>query len=385
MKDDSPIFHERRIAFLPAVQLPILTNERIPKMFSALSRHFEVIPVPLSRLNHFVYDQGINKFPRYMLFMLDESLVFLKTLLMSKRNKVALVFAENSYLSLAGGFAAKILGVPLVWDNHGNVKLYAESLGKSKSFISSNVILEKVLENLAMKVFVVSHRDKNAYRKMGFNVDKFEVIPISADMTTVSKNKTSREEARRKLRIPPDGSVVLFFGTLNYYPNLEAVEYLANEVYPRVKERFPEVRFYIAGGGKYSGRLPEGVFHIGFVPFDPDLCTWLCAADVGVAPLWKGVGVLTKVVDMLSAGLPTVLTPLAKEGIPELEHGKNCLIGMNRPSFGEELTALLGDTDLQRRLGEQGRKLIAEGYSWETMGPKIWAILDSLINGRESR
>jgi glycosyltransferase involved in cell wall biosynthesis len=384
VKNDS-IPDKRRIAFLPAVQLPILTNERIPKMFSVLSRHFEVVPVPLSRFNRFVYDQQINKFPRYVLFFLDELMIFLKTLLLSKRSKAALIFAENSYLSLAGGFAARILQVPLVWDNHGNVKLYAESLGKSRSFIFSNVFLERVLEDLASRVFVVSSKDRDAYRRMGFDVDKFDVIPISADMTTVGRNTLTKEDARKKLKIPVGGPVVLFFGTLRYYPNLEAVDYLVNEVYPKVKERFPDVRFYIAGGGTYPGNLPEGMAHIGFVPFDPDLCTWLCAADVGVAPLWRGVGVLTKVVDMLSAGKPAVLTPLAKEGIPELEHGKNCIIGADRSSFAEELSALLGDTDLQRRLGEEGRKLIAAEYSWETVGPRVCDILDSLIRIRQGR
>jgi glycosyltransferase involved in cell wall biosynthesis len=367
------------------VRLPILTNERMPKMFSVLSRHFEVVPVPLSRFNRFVYDQQINKLPRYVLFFLDELLIFLSTLILSKRNKVSLVFAENSYLSLAGGFAARIRQVPLVWDNHGNVKLYAESLGKSKSFILSNILLEKVLEDLASRVFVVSPKDRDAYREMGFDAFKFVVIPISADTTTVEKNRSSREEARRKLDIPLGGPVVLFFGTLKYDPNLEAVEYLANDVYPTVKERFPDVRLYIAGAGTYSGKLPEGVIHLGFVPFDPDLCRWLYAADVGVAPLWRGVGVLTKVVDMLSAGMPVVLTPLAKEGIPELEHGRNCLIGANRSSFADELSALLGDAGLQKKLGEEGKKLVAEGYSWKTIGPRVCDILDSLIEVNEGR
>lgn len=376
---------KRTIAFLPAVKLPVLTNERTPRMFSVLSRHFEVVPIPLSRINHLVYDQQINKFARYLLFFLDEFQISLKTLISSKRNKVFLVFAENSYLSLAGGFASRLLRVPLVWDNHGNVKLFGESLGKSRSFIFSNVFLEKILQNLASRIFVVSPKDKEAYEKMGFDAEKFEVIPISADMMTVERNRLSKEEARRKLRIFLSGPVVLFFGTLKYYPNLEAVEYLAIEVYPKVKERFPDVRFYIAGGGVYPGNLPEGVTLLGFVPFDPELCTWLFAADIGVAPLWRGVGVLTKVVDMLSAGMPTVVTPLAKEGIPELEHGKNCLIGANKSSFADELLMLLGNSDLQRRLGEEGKKLIVEGYSWETIGPKVCDILDSLIETGEGR
>jgi glycosyltransferase involved in cell wall biosynthesis len=376
---------KRRIAFLPAVQLPILTNERIPKMFLTLSKHFDIVPVPLSRFNRLVYDQQIDKLPRYLMFLLDEFLIFLKTLVLSKRNNVSLVFSENSYLSLAGGFAARIRQIPLVWDNHGNVKLYAESLGKSRSFIVGNVLLERVLENLAAKVFVVSSKDMDTYQKMGFDPTKFVVIPISADMTAVDRNKSSREEARAKLNARASERIVLFFGTLKYDPNLEAVEYLVDEVYPKVRERYPDVRFYIAGGGKYPGELPDGVIHLGFVPFDPDLCTWLYAADVGVAPLWRGVGVLTKVVDMLSSGMAVVLTPLAKEGMPELEHGRNCLIGASRSSFADELVRLLGDKDLQRRIGEEGRILIAKGYSWEIMGSKVCDILDSLVDASEGR
>ncbi|MDD1769271.1 MAG: glycosyltransferase, partial [Methanomassiliicoccales archaeon] len=314
MSDES----KQVIAFAPAVSLPVLTNERIPKMFVTLSQRFDVIPVPLSRLNRLVYDQKVNKLARYIFFPLDELLISLNSLRLSKQRKAALFFAENAYTSLAGGFAAKILRIPLVWDNHGNVKIYAEAMQKSSFFTYANIGLERVLQRLATRIFVVSQTDKDAYGELGFDTDKFEVIPICADLATVQKNSLDKAKAREMLSIPEDERVVLFFGTLGYYPNLEAVTYIADELYPEAKKEIDNVHFYIAGGGSYPGKLPAGVHHLGFVPFDPDLCIWLSAADVCVAPLWRGVGVLTKVVDMLSAGKPSVLSPLCLRGIPEL-------------------------------------------------------------------
>lgn len=355
-------------------------------MFVTLSKRFEIVPVPLGRIDRIVYDQKINKFIRYLLFPLDEILISLNSVRLSKKHMATLFFAENAYISLAGGLAAKILRIPLVWDNHGNVKIFAEAMQKSSFFTSANIALERTLERLATKVFVVSELDKDAYGDLGFDTGKFEVVPICADLEAVEGNSMDKASARARLSIPKDQKVVLFFGTLGYYPNLEAVEYIANELYPEAKEKIDDVHFYVAGGGTYPGRLPEGVHHLGFVPFAPDLCIWLSAADVCIAPLWRGVGVLTKVVDMLSAGKPSVLSPLCLKGIPELEHGVNCLVGEDRKSFTREVLRLLGDAGLQERIASKGRDLIARRYSWEVVGPRVWEILESIMKkaGRDS-
>jgi len=372
-----------KIAFAPAITLPVLTNERIPKMFVTLSERFDVIPIPLSGLNRIIYDQKINKFVRYLLFPIDEIGIFFDTLRLSKRNKASLIFAENAYISLACGLAAKMLQIPMVWDNHGNVKIYAEAMHKSSIFTRMNILLERVLQNLASKVFVVSKIDKDAYEQLGFDMGKFLVIPICADLTTVDRNRMNKTEARKSLSIPADEKMVLFFGTLNYHPNLEAVVYIAEMLCPEVSKKIDDVHYYIAGGGVYPGQLPDNVHHIGFVPFSPDLCIWLSAADICIAPLWRGVGVLTKVVDMLSMEKPSVLSPLCLKGIPELQHDVNCLMGTDEESFAREVVRLLEDPALQERLAKGGRKTIAQGYSWEVIGPRIYDVLESIIEKNE--
>ncbi|MDH7507845.1 MAG: glycosyltransferase family 4 protein [Methanomassiliicoccales archaeon] len=369
----------KRIAFVPAVSLPVTTNERVPKMFLALSKYYDIYPISPSKLNHLVYDQKYNKFLRYFFFTIDEFLLFLGTIKAIRTNGIDLVFAENSYFALASALAAKISGKPSVWDNHGNVKLYSEAMGKSRVFSTANILMEKYLHKVVSKIFVVSKTDFDEYARMGFSMDKFHIIPICADTEIMDRNAKSKEMVREILGIPRDTVIVLFFGTLSYEPNMEAVNFIIEVLSKRVEKEFPSVVFCIAGGGAKPERLPENVKHLGFVPFDPGLCLWLHASDICIAPLWRGVGVLTKVVDMLSAGKPTILTEVATVGMPELKHELNCLVARDKSSFLNEFMRLLTDDALRERIGSEGRRLIDEKYSWEVVGKRVHNIIDSLI------
>jgi glycosyltransferase involved in cell wall biosynthesis len=109
-----------------------------------------------------------------------------------------------------------------------------------------------------------------------------------------------------------------------------------------------------------------------------DIYLWLAAADVSVAPLWKGLGILTKVVEALSAGLPTVVTELALPGIPELKDGENCLVASGKEEFVERLRRLIDDKDLRSRLSVNGRELIRSKYSCDIVGAQVEELILSV-------
>ena len=125
------------------------------------------------------------------------------------------------------------------------------------------------------------------------------------------------------------------------------------------------------------GEAPgENVILLGFVP---KLATWLSAADVCVAPTWRGVGIFTKVIDMLAANRATVVTPLALDGMPELEDEVNCLIGNDPEHFSNQVSRLLEDDVLRERLGENGRLLVEKKYCWSIIGTQLQDLLDDLM------
>jgi glycosyltransferase involved in cell wall biosynthesis len=112
-----------------------------------------------------------------------------------------------------------------------------------------------------------------------------------------------------------------------------------------------------------------------YTGFVEDVFLWLAAADVSVAPLWKGLGILTKVVEALSAGLPTVVTELALPGIPELQDGNNCLVASGKEEFLEQVRRVVRDKELRARLSANGRELIRAKYSCEVVGAQVEELL----------
>jgi len=134
-----------KVIFLPWVKVDPSTTERTPKLLHLISQWYEAVPVRPGRFNRMVYDQGVNRMLRYMLFALDEIDTFLSTLRTAKREDAELIFAEGTYFSLAGGLAARIRRIPMVWDNHANIKDFSAALGKSKLFYRGNLLLERIL------------------------------------------------------------------------------------------------------------------------------------------------------------------------------------------------------------------------------------------------
>ena len=82
-----------------------------------------------------------------------------------------------------------------------------------------------------------------------------------------------------------------------------------------------------------------------------------------VSPLVNGAGIKNKILEALAMRLPVVATPLSMDGI-SVKHGESALIAPIDMMAGTVI-ALLQDRDQQTRLGEQGRMLIEEKYSWE--------------------
>lgn len=365
-----------RVAYVPRIPEGARTTERTNKLFSVLAERYHVIPIPTSGYNQSVYDQTVPRTARYLLFLVDELSIFVRTLLTCRRERADLVFGEGIYYSLASGLAARMLRIPLVWDSHGNIRTFARAVGRSRSaFLFASSAMERLLARMCSAILVVSEVEKESYVRSGFPSGKLVVIPTSADMDAVSGGRMEPSEARRRLSIG-SGVAVFFFGPLSYYPNLEAARYIAEELSVEIRSCRPGVEFFIAGKGEMDKSLPEGVHHLGFVP---DLYLWLSASDICIAPMWRGVGILTKVIDMLSVGKPTVVTPLAVEGIPELESGRNCIVAANKDEFKAALLSLIDDPDLRARIGRSGEELIRSRYSWDVTAPKLYDVLDSLM------
>ncbi len=160
----------------------------------------------------------------------------------------------------------------------------------------------------------------------------------------------------------PHREGALFIGNFENLPNRDALEWLLEEIWPRVRERQPETALTVAGARMpaeiASRQRSEGVTVIGEVD---DPATAYHRHRVLVVPLRAGSGTRLKILEAFAAGLPVVSTRLGAEGL-EVEDGRHLLLADDEEGFAEAVARLLTDEELGRRLAESARRLVRERY-----------------------
>jgi glycosyltransferase involved in cell wall biosynthesis len=156
-----------------------------------------------------------------------------------------------------------------------------------------------------------------------------------------------------------------FLGNMGYYPNIEAVHWLYNDIFLPLRARNPRLSLHIIGRSPADSVLSlgekEGVVVTGEVA---QVWPYLNAIDLFIAPLLRGTGVKNKILEILYAKKAILTTPLANEGIDAV-HGRDLLLCNTAEEFQREANRLLQSPTERSRLGEAGHQWVTARFLWE--------------------
>ena len=165
---------------------------------------------------------------------------------------------------------------------------------------------------------------------------------------------------------------IIFAGTLSWYPNRQAVDFIAREIWPRLKAAAPGSSVDIVGASppaellELSRRDPDFRVH-GFVD---DVRTYLDRAPVYVCPITDGGGTKLKILDALAMGKAIVADPIACEGI-DVTDGVDVVFASQPEEYVSAIRRLFTDRDERARLGANARRLAEEKYAYSMIGDKL--------------
>ena len=145
--------------------------------------------------------------------------------------------------------------------------------------------------------------------------------------------------------------IVVFSGNFEYHPNIDAVDFLVNSIWPEVRKKCPELRLRLVGRGEGFIRhlLPSG-FEIEVTGPIDDALTGIAAARIVIAPLRAGSGTRIKILEAWAAARPVVATLLAAEGL-EYVKDRDLLIANEGPShLAAQLLGLNADPERRARI-----------------------------------
>ncbi len=199
---------------------------------------------------------------------------------------------------------------------------------------------------------------------MGVDLKYFHPLPDKTDEPTDSNGFHSSVSSNSTKNL-------LFTGTMNYFPNSDAVIYFCEEIYPLIQKQHPDVNFFIVGNHptEQVQRLAEnrGVTVTGYVP---DIRPYFHEASVFVAPLRAGSGIQTKNLEAMATGTPVVTTSIGAMGL-EAEIGEELLTADNPQDFADCVIHLMENPEDQQNLGNAGRKRVEASYDWDVLVEKL--------------
>ncbi len=161
-----------------------------------------------------------------------------------------------------------------------------------------------------------------------------------------------------------DQNTMIFTGAMDYFPNIDAVLFFYEQVFPLIKKDIPSAKFIIGGMNpvdRIRALQSDDVLVTGFVP---DMREYLGQATVCVAPLRIAKGVQNKVLEAMAMKVPVVSTSHANFGI-QARHRQEILEVDEPHQFAKAVVELLQSKSLREHLADKARTFVENQFSWE--------------------
>ena len=156
---------------------------------------------------------------------------------------------------------------------------------------------------------------------------------------------------------------LVFTGNMSYPPNVNAVEYLANEILPIVWKTLPDVKMYIAGATpdpRVKKCASECIIVSGWLD---DIRDAYAESRVFIAPMRIGTGLQNKLLEAMSMRLPAITSPLANASLGA-KPDEEILIGSNAEEMAQNIINLLTDKEKARQIAQAGYDFTNRVYDW---------------------
>ena len=155
---------------------------------------------------------------------------------------------------------------------------------------------------------------------------------------------------------------IVFVGNMGYAPNIDAAEFLCNDILPLIKKEIPTVKILLAGvepSLTVQNLKSESVEVSGWLK---DIRTAYSESTIFIAPMRIGTGLQNKLLEAMAMKIACVTTPLANKALRAPEN--SIRIGFTAQELADECIFLLNNKEQNNRQAELGNKFVKDNYQW---------------------
>ena len=192
--------------------------------------------------------------------------------------------------------------------------------------------------------------------------DKKKLLALNPDLNVSVVPNGVDTDYFRPLNHPRTNRKLVFVGGSRHYPNVDALSYFCENIFPLVQHEMKDVSLTVIG--EFSRNLiPKGDHEIQFTGYVEDIRPYLEDCSLNIVPLRIGGGTRLKILEAMALGIPTVSTSIGCEGI-EADKDREIIIADDPQEFANGIKTILGNELLHQTLARNGRDLVVQKYSW---------------------
>ena len=213
-------------------------------------------------------------------------------------------------------------------------------------------------------LITITEEDLDTFRNLGATLP-IHTAPFGMDFSS------------RVDEAPKEVNHAFHFGSMDWKPNIQGVEWLTKEVWPVVRKSISNAKLILAGRNmpdSFRSDPEKGIEVVGEVKSASE---FLQRQGIMTIPIHSGSGMRVKAIEGMSAGLPTVSTTIGVCGL-DLVHRKHALIADSTDDFAKALVDLLRNKELANELAISGKNHIRNKFSNGLIISELTEFLDAI-------
>ena len=176
---------------------------------------------------------------------------------------------------------------------------------------------------------------------------------------------------------------VVFTGSMDWEPNIDAMEYFCRDIWPAVLAVFPDARFQIVGRNPHPRVQRLASSSVEVTGTVASVADYLRQATVVIVPLRIGGGTRLKIFEAMAMAKAMVSTSIGAEGL-DVTDGRDLIIADDAATFASSILQLLRDPE-SRRSYERNAAALAARFDWSHIARRFADVLQEAVAGFRTR
>lgn len=212
----------------------------------------------------------------------------------------------------------------------------------------------------------ISEEDRNRFLAFGVK-KKIKTIPFGVDFNDYPEQFGKEPEL-----------ALFHLGAMDWGPNLEGILWFVESIWPKIHERFPDLKLYLAGRNMPPDLLKQNTPNIILVGEVENAVDFIRSKAIMIVPLLSAGGIRVKIIEGLALQKAVISTTLGAEGL-DCEHKKHLMLADRSEDWIEAIQALLDNKSLIKNLGNNGREHVKQHFGLQAVTTELIQFYKELI------